>query len=270
MEQQVRYDFENKVVLVTGGTSGIGLATAQQFAQAGAKVIITGRDTSRAEQALRTVAPSAYPAHYIQTDHSQPDSIHGLFQEIRQVYGTLDYAVNNAADTQGIGKALHDFELYEFEQAMAANLQGVWLCMQQEIRMMLGKAKPAGAIVNVSSVNGLGGVAMGSLYAAAKAGVIALSKSAAQELATSNIRVNVLAPGAHDTPMLRHAFKSQAGDDPQKLEQVKQAYLGIIPQKRLGNPAEAAAAILWLCSDAASYVTGHTMLVDGGMSSLMR
>ncbi|WP_299754205.1 SDR family oxidoreductase [uncultured Pontibacter sp.] len=267
---QVKYNFQDKVVLVTGGTSGIGLATVQQFAQAGAKVVFTGRDTQRAEQALRTISPTAHPAHYIQTDNSQPESILDLFQEIRQVYGTLHFAVNNAADTQGIGAPLHEFEIKEFDLAMAANLKGVWLCMQQEIRIMLDKASPAGAIVNVSSVNGLGGAPMGSLYSAAKAGVIALSKSAAQELATSGIRVNVLAPGAHDTPMLQQAFKSQAGNDAGKLEQVKQAYFSYIPQKRLGEPAEAAAAILWLCSDAAGFVTGHTMIVDGGMSSMVR
>ncbi|MCX2739867.1 SDR family NAD(P)-dependent oxidoreductase [Pontibacter anaerobius] len=268
--EQVKYDFQDKVVLVTGGTSGIGLATAQQFAQAGAKVILTGRDAAKAEHALRAISPTAHAAHYIQTDNSQPESVLDLFSEIRKVYGTLDYAVNNAADTQGIGAPLHGFEISEFDMAMAANLKGVWLCMQQEIRMMLDKTTPAGAIVNVSSVNGLGGAPMGSLYAAAKAGVIALSKSAAQELATAGIRINVVAPGAHDTPMLRHAFEVQAGKDFEKQQQIKEAYLSFIPQKRLGEPAEAASAILWLCSDAAGFVTGHTMIVDGGMSSMVR
>ncbi|CAM3690965.1 SDR family oxidoreductase [Pontibacter korlensis] len=218
----------------------------------------------------KTLVSPKHAAHYIQTNNSQPESILNLFQEIQQVYGTLDFAVNNAADTQGIGKPLHEFEMPEYDLAMATNLRGVWLCMQQEIRMMLEKASPGGAIVNVSSVNGMGGAPLGALYSAAKAGVIALTKSAAQELATSNIRINVVTPGAHDTPMLRQALRVQAGDDPEKLEQIKQAYLSYIPQRRIGKPEEAAAAILWLCSEGAGFVTGHTMIVDGGMSSMMR
>lgn len=268
--EHVKYNFQDKVVLVTGGTSGIGLATVQAFAQAGARVIFTGRDADKAEQALKSIKPTAHPAHYIQADNSEAKSILGLFEEIRQVYGTLDYAINNAADTEGIGKPLHGFEVEEFDLAMAANLKGVWLCMQQEIRLMLEQAKPEGAIVNVASINGLGGVAMGSLYAAAKAGVISLTKSAAQEMATSGIRVNVVAPGPHDTPMLRHALEVQTGDDARKLEEIQQAYYAHIPQRRFGTPEEAAAAALWLCSDAAGFVTGHTMIVDGGMSSMMR
>ncbi|WP_299820801.1 glucose 1-dehydrogenase [uncultured Pontibacter sp.] len=266
----VKYDFAGKVVLVTGGTSGIGLATAKLFAEAGTTIVLTGRQQQKADSALNLIGNVPVKPQFIPTDNSQPESILNLFQEIKQQFGKLDIAVNNAADETGIGKPLHEFELADFEQAMAANLRGVWLCMQQEIRMMLEQNPAGGAIVNVASINGLGGAPGGALYAAAKAGVIALTKASAQELATQQIRVNVLAPGAHDTPMLQDMFKMQGEDDLQKQEEVKQMYLNFIPQKRIGDPSEAANAILWLCSDAASYITGHTMIVDGGMSASMR
>lgn len=253
--------------MVTGGTSGIGLATAQLFAEAGAEVVVIGRDKRKAATAFEKATT---PPHFIQADSSKPEDVLNLFQEVKQRYGRLDVAVNNAADESGIGKPLHEFELTDFDQAMAANLRGVWLCMQQEIRMMLEQQPATGAIVNVSSINGLGGAPGGSLYSAAKAGVIAMAKASAQELAAQNIRINVLAPGAHNTPMLQDMFKMQGGEDPQKQEEVKQMYLNFIPQKRLGSPSEAAAAVLWLCSGAASYITGHTLIVDGGMSAPMR
>ncbi|MDX5480963.1 MAG: SDR family oxidoreductase [Hymenobacteraceae bacterium] len=268
--KQVSYNFKDKVALVTGGTSGIGLATARLFAQANANVIITGKDEAKGEAALNAIGKNVHTVRFIQTDNSQPEAILLLFQQIHKEYKRLDIAINNAADETGIGKPLHEFETNDFEQAMSANLRGVWQCMQQEIRIMLGQQPVGGSIVNVSSVNGMGGAPLGSLYSAAKAGVIALAKSAAQELATSNIRVNVLAPGAHMTPMLQKAFDIQAGDNEEKLEQIKQMYLSVIPQQRFADPDEAAAAILWLCSDAASYITGHTLIADGGMSSMMR
>lgn len=265
--EQIKYDFRDKVVLVTGGTSGIGMATATLFARAGGTVVITGRDPEKAKAASEN---ATYTFDFVQTDNSQPEAILELFQGIKHKYKRLDVAVNNAADETGVGKPLHEFELSDFEAAMATNLRGVWLCMQQEIRLMLEQQPGGGAIVNVASINGLGGAPGGSLYSAAKAGVIAMAKASAQELATSNIRVNVVAPGAHYTPMLQHMFDLQAGGDAAKEQEVKQAYLNFIPQKRLGDPAEAAAAIAWLCSDAASYVTGHTLIIDGGMSAPMR
>lgn len=268
--EQVKYDFSGKVVLITGGTSGIGLATALLFAEANATVIITGRDAAKGETAISSLGAFIKESRFIQTDNSEPESILALFQQIKDEFGRLDMAVNNAANETGVGKLLHEFEPDEFSMAMSANLQGVWLCMQQEIRIMLAQQPSGGAIVNVSSINGLGGAPGGALYSAAKAGVIALTKSAALELAMANIRVNVLAPGAHQTPMLQGVMEGQAGDDPQKLEQIKQMYLSLIPQKRFAAPSEAAAAIAWLCSDSSSYVTGHTLIVDGGMSAMVR
>lgn len=268
--EQVNYNFKDKVVLVTGGTSGIGLATAKLFATAGAQVVITGRQKEKVASALALIGETTHKPLYMSTDQGDNEAVLALFDKIRREYGRLDIAVNNASQEAGIGKPLYEFDIDEYEVAVGANLRGVWLCMQQELRLMLGQKPVGGAIVNVSSVNGLGGAQTGSIYSAVKAGVIALAKSAAQEVAEQNIRINALAPGAHYTPMLEKAFDIHSGGDENKLDQVKQMYLSAIPQRRFGAPDEAAKAIAWLCSDAASYVTGHTMIIDGGMSCMMR
>jgi NAD(P)-dependent dehydrogenase (short-subunit alcohol dehydrogenase family) len=150
------------------------------------------------------------------------------------------------------------------------NLKSVWLCMRAEIRQMLAQPRPGGAIVNTSSVNGLGGAPGGALYSAAKAGVLALTKAAAQEYATQGIRVNALVAGAFRTPMLEHVFGVVGGSEPEGRAAVEAQYTGLIPVRRIGRPEEAAAVAVWLCSDAASYVTGHSMIVDGGMTAAMR
>lgn len=268
--EQINYNFKDKVVLITGGTSGIGLATARLFATAGAKVVITGRKQEKGDSALALIGETTYKPLYIPNNQADNDAVIALFDQIRDKYGRLDIAVNNAAQEAGVGRKLHEFDVEDFEMAVGANLRGVWLCMQQEIRQMLSQRPGGGAIVNISSVNGLGGAQTGSIYSAVKAGVIALAKSAAQEVAEQNIRINALAPGAHYTPMLEKAFDIHSGGDENRLGQVKDMYLAAIPQRRFGAPDEAAQAIAWLCSDGASYVTGHTMIIDGGMSCMMR
>lgn len=267
---QINYNFKDKVVLVTGGTSGIGLATARLFATAGAQVIITGRNQEKGDSALALIGEVRNKPRYIPNDQGDNDAVIALFDDIRKQNGRLDIAVNNAALEVGVGKLLHEFDVEEYEMAVGANLRGVWLCMQQEIRQMLSQKPGGGAIVNISSVNGLGGAPAGSIYSAVKAGVIALAKSAAQEVAEQNIRINALAPGAHYTPMLEKAFDIHSGGDENRLDQVKELYLSAIPQRRFGAPDEAAQAIAWLCSDGAGYVTGHTLIIDGGMSCMMR
>jgi NAD(P)-dependent dehydrogenase (short-subunit alcohol dehydrogenase family) len=150
------------------------------------------------------------------------------------------------------------------------NLKSVWLSMRFEIGQMLSQSSPGGVIVNTSSVNGLGGAPGGALYSAAKAGVLALTKSAAQEYATRGIRVNALVAGAFRTPMLEHVFEVVGSGTPEGPAAVEAPYTGLIPMRRIGRPEEAAEAAVWLCSDAASYVTGHSMIVDGGMTAATR
>ena len=266
---QITYNFRDKVVLVSGGTSGIGKETALKFIEAGAEVVVCGRNEAKAKQAFSFLPEKSRPL-FIPTDIGQQDQILLLFETIQSRLGHLDIAVNNAALFGGVGKRLHEFQLEEYEATMNANLRAVWLCMQQEISLMLEQKSTGHSIVNVSSINGLGGAAGGSLYSAAKAGVLSLSKSAALEYASQGIRVNCLVPGIHQTPMLESVFELSTGGQKEVLEEVKGAYLSLIPQNRIGSPQEAAEAILWLCSDASSYITGHSLIVDGGMSAHVR
>jgi NAD(P)-dependent dehydrogenase (short-subunit alcohol dehydrogenase family) len=192
-----------------------------------------------------------------------------LLQATLQAFGRLDCAFNNAG-TLGDPGLTADLEEAQFDHMLAVNLKSVWIAMKYEIQHMLRQEPPGGAIVNTTSVNGLGGAPGASLYAAAKAGVLGLTKSAAMEYADQGIRVNALAAGSFRTPMLEAAMDHYAGGDPQALEEVQEAYRQQIPLGRIGRPEEAAQAAMWLCSEAASYVTGHTLIVDGGMSAAMR
>jgi NAD(P)-dependent dehydrogenase (short-subunit alcohol dehydrogenase family) len=178
--------------------------------------------------------------------------------------------LNNAATVDGVVALTAEFSEDQFDRAIRANLKSVWLCMAHEIRQMLSQTPSGGAIVNVSSINGLGGAAGGSLYSAAKAGVLALTKSAAQEYAMRGIRVNAMVAGAFRTPMLERVFEVVGGGVADWKEAVEGQYTSLIPQRRIGSPDEAAAAALWLCSDEASYVTGHSLIVDGGMTASTR
>jgi NAD(P)-dependent dehydrogenase (short-subunit alcohol dehydrogenase family) len=256
----------DKVALITGGTSGIGRATALAFSREGAKVVLAGRGVGRGEEVAREVTAAGGQAVFIRADMSRPEDIEGLVSRAVEAYGRLDCAFNNAA-TEGELKATGDFTEGEFDEIVAVNLKAVWLCMKHEIRQMLGQQPAGGSIVNTSSVNGLGGVAQGALYAATKAGVLALTKSAAQEYGPQGIRVNALVAGGFRTPMLERVFERSSGGDPEAAEaQIS----GMVPLKRIGRPEEAAEAVVWLCSEAASYVTGHSMIVDGGLTAWAR
>ena len=257
----------DKVVLITGGSSGIGRAMVHAFAQAGAKVAFAGRNQERGAKVQQEARSAGGEACFIRADVSLPGEVERLVAQVIQLHGRLDAAVNNAATLDGVFALTADFTPEQFDQALTLNLKSVWLCMAQEIRRMLEQSPAGGAIVNTSSVNGLGGAAGGSLYSAAKAGILALTKSAAQEYATKGIRVNALVAGAFLTPMLEGVFTIAGGDTEEGRAAVEQQYTNLIPMRRIGRPEEAAAAAVWLCSDASSYVTGHSMIVDGGMSA---
>jgi NAD(P)-dependent dehydrogenase (short-subunit alcohol dehydrogenase family) len=262
-------DLEGKVALVSGGSSGIGLATARAFAAAGARVVIAARGVERGEEAAHAICAAGGQAVFVRADLARPVEVIGLVERAVAIHRRLDCAFNNAA-TEGTQKLTAELAEEEFDEIAAVNLKAVWLAMKHEILQMLRQEPAGGAIVNTSSINGLGGVPGGAAYAATKAGVIALTKSAAQEYAQQGIRVNALVAGGFRTPMLERVFERTGGGDPEAARAVEQQLAGLVPLGRIGNPEEAAQAVLWLCSQAASYVTGHSLIVDGGLTAWAR
>ena len=188
-----------KVVLVTGGSSGIGRAASLAFARARAKVVLTARGEERGNHVVEEIRRDGGEARFVQADVSQASQVDALVRETVNAYGRLDAAFNNAATVDGAFALTADFTEDQFERTIEMNLKSVWLCLASELRQMLSQSPAGGVIVNTASVNGLGGASGGSLYSAAKAGVLALTKSAAQEYATKGIRVNALVAGAFRT-----------------------------------------------------------------------
>lgn len=247
---------EGRVALVTGGSAGIGLATALAFAREGARVMIGSRDQARGEAAAKAVRALGTKAEFVATDVANPTDIEALVTACVERFGRLDCAFNNAA-YGGSGELCADITEGEFEQTMAVNLRGVWLCMKHEIRQLLEQGG-GGSIVNMSSVDGLTGSPNGSVYSASKHGVDGLTKSAAIEYGPAGIRINAVCGGGFATEMLARGY----GHD---LEWVERYRRPAVPLGRLGRPEECAEAVVWLCSDAASYVTGVCLPVDGGL-----
>lgn len=262
--------FQDKVALVTGGSSGIGRATALAFAREGAKVVIAARGVERGNDALREIQAAGGTALFVPADVSRADDVRKLIQETVSAFGRLDCAFNNAASLQEPFAVTADFTEEQFDRSIALNLKSVWLSMQHEIRQMLAQHPPGGVIVNTSSINGLGGVPQAAIYAAAKAGILGLTKSAALEYARQGIRVNALVAGGFQTPMLEDVFQRVSGGDPDVKQSIVKRYEDMVALGRIGRPEEAAEAVLWLCSPTASYVTGHSMIVDGGWTAAMR
>jgi NAD(P)-dependent dehydrogenase (short-subunit alcohol dehydrogenase family) len=262
-------NFEGKVALITGGNSGIGQAAAFAFARERAKVVIAARRTEQGEETAHEIVSRGGECIFIRTDVSKPDQVEALITKTVSQYGRIDCAFNNAA-TEGSMQLLANYTEADFDHIINIDLKSVWLCMRQEIQQMLRQDQAGGSIVNTSSVNGLGGVAQGSLYAAAKAGVIALTKSAALEYGQQGIRVNTLVAGGFQTPMLNRVFESASGGNPETASAIAEQVTQMVPQGRIGQPKEAAEAVIWLCSDASSYVTGHSMIIDGGLTAWAR
>jgi NAD(P)-dependent dehydrogenase (short-subunit alcohol dehydrogenase family) len=259
--------FAGRVALVTGGSSGIGRATALGFAREGAAVVIASRGVERGEAVRRELEALGAQAEFVATDVSQAEEVEALVRRTVERFGRLDCAFNNAAALDvGVFKPSAEFSEEEFDRHIALNLKSVWLCMKHEIVQMVGQGT-GGAIVNTSSINGLGGVPYNALYAIAKAGVLGLTKSAVQEYAKQGIRVNALVAGGFRTPMLESVFERVSPQDPAAAEA---GFSQLVPLGRIGRPEEAAEAVLWLCSEAASYVTGHSLIVDGGATAPFR
>jgi NAD(P)-dependent dehydrogenase (short-subunit alcohol dehydrogenase family) len=244
--------FTGKVALVTGAASGIGRASALAFAREGARVVVADMAVAGGEETVRMITAAGGTALFVKTDVSKAVEVKALIDKTVEAYGRLDYAHNNAGIEGATGTTI-DCGEENWQRTLNVNLTGVWLCMKYEIPQMLRQGN--GAIVNTASVAGLIGFENIPAYVASKHGVVGLTKAAALEFAKRGIRINTVCPGAIRTPMNERLI---AGDP-----QVEAAFNAYQPIGRRGTPEEIAAAVVWLCSDAASLVSGLAMAVDG-------
>tara|TARA_R110000824_G_scaffold288508_6_gene476960 strand:- start:71522 stop:72292 length:771 start_codon:yes stop_codon:yes gene_type:complete len=250
---KITFDYAGKVVLVTGAGSGIGAETALKFAANNAKVIVSDLDLASGEAVVRQIKKSGGDAVYIRCDVSQSQQVEALIAHSIDHYGQLNIACNNAG-IEGIQGITTECSEENFERVYNTNIKGVWLCMKHEIPQMVEAG--GGAIVNLSSIAGLIGFPGLPAYVASKHAVAGLTKTAALEYAVSNVRVNAVCPGPIMTPMLERLMATTPGFEEQILAGV--------PEHRIGQPADIADTILYLCSDQASYITGQCLAIDGG------
>jgi NAD(P)-dependent dehydrogenase (short-subunit alcohol dehydrogenase family) len=245
-----------KVALVTGGGSGIGRATALVFAREGAKVVVADVVVEGGEETVRLVKQAGGEAVFVKADMAKAADVEAMVKKAVETYGRLDCAHNNAGVEGATGKTA-DYVEADWDRVIAINLTGVWLCMKYEIAQMLKQG--GGAVVNTASDAGLLGVPQMPAYVASKHGVVGLTKTAALEYAKSGIRVNAVCPGVIKTPMVERI----TGQRPGRAERMA----AVEPVGRMGKPEEIAEAVVWLCSEAASFVTGLPMPVDGGIAA---
>jgi len=243
--------FKNKVAIVTGGSSGIGRATALAFVKKGVKVVIA--DWKENQETMDLIENLGGEAIFVKCDVSKAADVKELVEKTIATFGHLDYAFNNAG-IEGTSAPVQDCTEENWDKTISVNLKGVWLCMKYEIPEMIKQSK--GVIVNTSSVAGLVGFQGLPAYVASKHGIIGLTKTAALECAKLGVRVNAVCPGVIQTPMIDRL----TGNKKEAIEQ----FTGLEPVGRLGQPEEIANAVIWLCSDEASFVTGVAMPVDGG------
>jgi NAD(P)-dependent dehydrogenase (short-subunit alcohol dehydrogenase family) len=244
---------QNKVGLVTGAGSGIGRASALAFAGEGAKVVVADTIAANGEETVMLIRGAGGEASFVKTDVSKASEVQAMVTKAVEIYGRLDCAYNNAGVVV-TPRLTPDTTEEDWDRVISVNLKGVWLCMKYEIPQMLKQGN--GAIVNASSMLGMIGLAKRSAYAASKHGVVGLTKVAALEYANAGIRVNAICPAVVRTPLVESIIAS----DPDAETQL----ISMIPMERLGTLEEMAEVVVWLCSDASSFVTGHAMLVDGG------
>jgi NAD(P)-dependent dehydrogenase (short-subunit alcohol dehydrogenase family) len=243
-----------KVALVTGGSSGIGRAAAIAFARAGTRVAIASRRVNEGEESVHLAQEAGGEARFFQTDVTQNEQVQALIENTIAAWGRLDYAFNNAGINSNLTRTAECTE-ENWHQTISVNLTGVWLSMKYELRQMLRQG--GGVIVNNASTAGLVGMRGSAAYSASKGGVIQLTRTAALEYARSGIRVNAVCPGFIHTPIL----EPHMAENPDLADWIR----NIQPLGRLGTPEEVAEAVVWLCSDAASFITGHPLVIDGGL-----
>jgi NAD(P)-dependent dehydrogenase (short-subunit alcohol dehydrogenase family) len=244
---------DGKVAVVTGGTSGIGSETAVLLAKAGAKVVVAGRRETEGKETVAKIRGEGADGLFVRTDVSKASDVQALIQDTVAKFGRLDIAFNNAGIEGALAPIIRQSE-EDFDRTISINLKGVWLCLKYEISQML-KQGSGGAIVNMASVLGLVGSAGVSAYSASKHGVLGLTKTAALENAKTGIRVNAVCPAFVETPM---------SDRTLRIPAARKYAVSCHPIGRLGKPSEVAEAVVWMCSDQASFMTGQSLILDGG------
>jgi NAD(P)-dependent dehydrogenase (short-subunit alcohol dehydrogenase family) len=259
--------FNGKVALITGASAGIGRASALAFARAGAKVVAADIENGGGEETVAQIKTAGGEATFVRTDVSRGEEVKELIKRTVGLYGRLDCAHNNAG-TEGTRARVAALLEEDWARTIAINLTGVWLCMKFEIQQMAKQG--GGAIVNTASIAGHVGFARHCAYAASKHGVVGLTKTAALEYIKLGIRVNAVSPGLIDTAMIDRGIDRTKDSSNELFQRVRRRVIRRAlamqqPSKRMGSPEEVAEAVLWLCSENASYVNGHTLVVDGGM-----
>jgi NAD(P)-dependent dehydrogenase (short-subunit alcohol dehydrogenase family) len=247
-------ELQGKVGLVTGGTSGIGRDTAVLFAKAGAKVVVAGRREVEGKETIGLIQAAGGDGFFVKADVSKAVDVETLVQTTVEKFGRLDVAFNNAG-VESSGLPVTEESEEDWDRTIEINLKGTWLCLKYEIQQML-KQGGGGAIVNMSSVAGLLALAGAASYSASKHGVMALTKGAALENARKGIRVNAVCPAVVETPMVDRVLVRP---------EVRKYMFSLHPMGRFGTPMEIAEAVVWMCSDRASFMTGQSLVLDGGL-----